>query len=114
MTVNTTIPLGKKTELDKYLKNNPRLGVVVIDDVDGAKVIQLLKTPMLDKLNKELKKINIMLSADLPADSTTYNIQGEGKDKMNPIIIVNIRTILFSAGDISGISGTISISVIKK
>ena len=50
--------------------------------LEGNKV-KFSPSSTLKKLNKELRPINMMLSVDVPADSTVFRITGDSKDKMN-------------------------------
>ena len=79
MTVVSTIPLGTKSALDQFLEKNPRLAMVVLE----GKKVKFLPTSVLEKLNKELRPINFMLSVDFPAKSTVFRITGDSKEKMN-------------------------------
>ena len=79
MTVVSTIPLGTKSALDQYLQKNLRVAMVV---VEGNKV-EFLGTSLLNQLNKELSFLNMMLGVKFPAESTTFRIIGDSKNKMN-------------------------------
>jgi len=79
MTVVSSIPLGTKSALDQYLQKNLRVAMVV---VDGNKV-KFLSTSLLNQLNKELSSLNMMLGVKFPAESTTFRIIGDSKNKMN-------------------------------
>ncbi len=78
MTIVTSIPMGTKKSLPNYLKENPRPLMLVVSD---NKII-LESTGSLKTLNSELKDINFMLSADLPAKSTIFRITSDSKKKI--------------------------------
>ena len=78
MTIVTSIPMGTKKSLPNYLKENPRPLMLVVSD---NKII-LESTGSLKTLNSELKDINFMLSADLPAKSTIFRITSDSKKKV--------------------------------
>ena len=78
MTIVTSIPMGTKNSLPNYLKENPRPLMLVVSD---NKII-LESTGSLKTLNSELKDINFMLGADLPAKSTIFRITSDSKKKV--------------------------------
>jgi hypothetical protein len=78
MTIVTTIPMGTKKSLPNYIKENPRPLMLKISE---NKII-LESTGSLKTLNSELKDINFMLSADLPAKSTIFRITSDSKKKV--------------------------------
>ena len=78
MTIVTSIPMGTKKSLPNYLKENPRPLMLVVSD---NKII-LESTGSLKTLNSELKDINFMLGADLPAKSTIFRITSDSKKKI--------------------------------
>ncbi len=87
MTIVTSIPMGTKKSLPNYLKENPRPLMLVVSD----NKIFLESTGSLKTLNSELKDINFMLSADLPAKSTIFRITSDSKKK-----VIVLATAVFS------------------
>ncbi len=81
MSLKTTMPLGIRENLDRYLQTNARLVAVMITN----NKIELHPTRYLKKLNDDLKGINFMLSAELPASTTNIRIIG---DDRKPLIIL--------------------------
>ena len=79
MTIVSTIPLGRKSGLSKYLQQNPRIAMVVVEN----EMVELQPTETLKKLDKELSNINFMLGAKLPASNTSFRIVSDSKKKVN-------------------------------
>jgi hypothetical protein len=78
MSIVTSVPMGTKKSLTKYIKKNPR---PIMLEVSENKIF-LKTTANLQTLNSELKDINFMLSADLPAKSTIFRITSDSKKKV--------------------------------
>ena len=79
MTVVSSIPLGNESSLELFLQQNPRIGMVIVQDG----VVTLKPTKTLSKLDKELKSINFMLGAKIPAKNTSFRIVSDSKKKVN-------------------------------
>ena len=79
MTVVSTIPLGNNSSLKKFLKQNPRIAMVVAESGE----LTLTPTSTLSQLDKELKNINFMLGAEIPAKNTAFRIVSDSKGKVN-------------------------------
>jgi len=79
MTVVTSIPIGSKVALKKYLEKNHRISMIEVKN----NTVKFLPTDMLRKMNKELSKISFMLSVKLPANHLIFNVIGDSKEKMN-------------------------------
>ena len=79
MTAVSSIPLGNKSALNKFLQKNPRVAMVVVEN--GTVLFKPTET--LKKLNKELSTINMMLDIDMPASKTKFRIVGDSKGKVN-------------------------------
>ena len=79
MTIVSTIPIGSSTALSKFLQQNPRIAMVVVE----KGMVTLLPTETIEKLDKELSKINFMLGLELPAKNTSFRIVSDSKGKVN-------------------------------
>jgi len=79
MTIVSTIPLGSSTALKKFLQQNPRIAMVVVE----KGVVTLQPTETIEKLDKELSKINFMLGLELPAKNTSFRVVSDSKKKVN-------------------------------
>tara|TARA_B100000586_G_scaffold147707_1_gene107270 strand:- start:27 stop:680 length:654 start_codon:yes stop_codon:yes gene_type:complete len=79
MTIVSTIPIGSSTALSKFLQQNPRIAMVVVE----KGMVTLLPTETIEKLDKELSKINFMLGLELPAKNTSFRIVSDSKKKVN-------------------------------
>ena len=79
MTIVSTIPLGSSTALKKYLQQNPRIAMVVVENG----MVTLQPTETIEKLDKELSKINFMLGLELPATNTSFRVVSDSKKKVN-------------------------------
>ena len=79
MTVVSSIPLGSDSALKKFLQQNPRVGMVVVENG----MVTLKPTETLSKLDKELSNINFMLGAEIPAKNTAFRIVSDSKGKVN-------------------------------
>ena len=79
MTVVSSIPLGSDSALKKFLQQNPRIAMVVVENG----VVTLKPTETLSKLDNELSKINFMLGAEFPAGNTAFRIVSDSKGKVN-------------------------------
>jgi hypothetical protein len=79
MTIVSSIPLGSSSALSKFLKKNPRIAMVVVENG----MVTLQPTETLEKLDKELSKINFMLGVELPASNTSFRIVSDSKGKVN-------------------------------
>ena len=79
MTVVSSIPLGSDSALKKFLQQNPRIAMVVVENGE----VTLKPTETLSKLDKELSGINFMLGAEIPAKNTAFRIVSDSKGKVN-------------------------------
>jgi hypothetical protein len=79
MTIVSSIPLGSSSSLNKFLKKNPRIAMVVVENG----MVTLQPTETLEKLDKELSKINFMLGVELPAKNTSFRVVSDSKGKVN-------------------------------
>ena len=79
MTIVSSIPLGSSSALSKFLKKNPRIAMVVVENG----MVTLQPTETLEKLDKELSNINFMLGVELPASNTSFRIVSASKGKVN-------------------------------
>ena len=79
MTVVSSIPLGSDSALKKFLQQNPRIAMVVVENGE----VTLKPTETLSKLDKELSGINFMLGAETPAKNTAFRIVSDSKGKVN-------------------------------
>ena len=79
MTIVSSIPLGSSTELSKFLQQNPRIAMVVVENG----MVTLQPTETIEKLDKELSKINFMLGLELPAKNTSFRVVSDSKKKVN-------------------------------
>jgi len=79
MTIVSTIPIGSSTALSKFLQQNPRIAMVVVE----KGMVTLLPTETIEKLDKELSKINFMLGLELPATNTSFRVVSDSKKKVN-------------------------------
>ena len=79
MTIVSTIPIGSSSALKKFLQKNPRIAMVVVE----KGMVTLLPTETIEKLDKELSKINFMLGLELPAKNTSFRIVSDSKKKVN-------------------------------
>ena len=78
MTIVSTIPIGSSTALSKFLQQNPRIAMVVVENG----MVTLQPTETIEKLDKELSKINFMLGLELPAKNTSFRIVSDSKKKV--------------------------------
>ena len=78
MTIVSSIPLGSSNELSKFLQQNPRIAMVVVENGE----VTLKPTETLSKLDKELSGINFMLGAETPAKNTAFRIVSDSKGKV--------------------------------
>ena len=79
MTIVSSIPIGSSSALKKFLQKNPRIAMVVVE----KGMVTLLPTETIEKLDKELSKINFMLGLELPAKNTSFRIVSDSKKKVN-------------------------------
>ena len=79
MTVVSSIPLGSDSALKKFLQQNPRIAMVVVENGE----VTLKPTETLSKLDKELSNINFMLGAEIPAKNTAFRIVSDSKGRVN-------------------------------
>ena len=79
MTIVSSIPIGSSTELSKFLQQNPRIAMVVVENG----MVTLQPTETIEKLDKELSKINFMLGLELPAKNTSFRVVSDSKKKVN-------------------------------
>ena len=79
MTIVSTIPIGSSSALGKFLQKNPRIAMVVVE----KGMVTLLPTETIEKIDKELSKINFMLGLELPAKNTSFRIVSDSKKKVN-------------------------------
>ena len=78
MTIVSSIPIGSSTALSKFLQQNPRIAMVVVENG----MVTLQPTETIEKLDKELSKINFMLGLDLPAKNTSFRVVSDSKKKV--------------------------------
>ena len=78
MTIVSTIPLGNSSSLKKFLQQNPRIAMVVFE----KGMVKLQPTETIEKLDKELSKINFMLGLELPAKNTSFRVVSDSKKKV--------------------------------
>ena len=79
MTVVSSIPLGSDLAVKKFLQQNPRIAMVVVENG----MVTLQPTETIEKLDKELSKINFMLGLELPAKNTSFRVVSDSKKKVN-------------------------------
>ena len=79
MTIVSTIPIGSSSALKKFLQKNPRIAMVVVENG----MVTLQPTETIEKLDKELSKINFMLGLELPATNTSFRVVSDSKKKVN-------------------------------
>ena len=79
MTIVSSIPIGSSTALSKFLQQNPRIAMVVVENG----MVTLQPTETIEKLDKELSKINFMLGLELPAKNTSFRVVSDSKKKVN-------------------------------
>ena len=79
MTIVSSIPLGSKSALSKFLQKNPRIAMIVVENG----IVKFLPTKTIKKLDKKLSKINFMMGAELPAKNTSFRIASDSKKKVN-------------------------------
>ena len=79
MTIVSSIPLGSKSALSKFLQKNPRIAMVVVENG----IVKFLPTKTIKKLDKKLSKINFMMGAELPAKNTSFRVVSDSKKKVN-------------------------------
>ena len=79
MTIVTSIPLGSKVALNKFIQQNPRVAMIVVEN----EMVTLKQTETLTKLDSDLSKMNFMLGAEVPAKNTTFRIVSDSKGKVN-------------------------------
>ena len=79
MTIVSSIPLGSKSALSKFLQKNPRIAMIVVENG----IVKFLPTKTIKKLDKKLSKINFMMGAELPAKNTSFRVASDSKKKVN-------------------------------
>ena len=79
MTIVSSIPIGSSTALSKFIQQNPRIAMVVVENG----MVTLQPTETIEKLDKELSKINFMLGLELPATNTSFRVVSDSKKKVN-------------------------------
>ena len=79
MTIVSSIPLGSSTALSKFFQQNPRIAMVVVENG----MVTLQPTETIEKLDKELSKINFMLGLELPAKNTSFRVVSDSKKKVH-------------------------------
>ena len=79
MTIVSSIPLGSKSALSKFLQKNPRIAMIVVENG----IVKFLPTKTIKELDKKLSKINFMMGAELPAKNTSFRIASDSKKKVN-------------------------------
>ena len=79
MTIVSSIPSGSDSVVKKFLQQNPRIAMVIVENG----MVTLQPTETLSKLDNELSKINFMLGAEFPAGNTAFRIVSDSKGKVN-------------------------------
>ena len=79
MTIVSSIPLGSKSALSKFLQKNPRIAMIVVENG----IVKFLRTKTIKELDKKLSKSNFMMGAELPAKNTSFRIASDSKKKVN-------------------------------
>jgi len=73
MVIKCTVPMGTAAALKTYLAKNHRPFALTID----KSTVTLDKTEHLERLSQDLSGINMMLGAELPANSTMIRFVGD-------------------------------------
>ena len=81
--IETTVPLGTSDSLPKYLETNTRVIAfeVEADKVNQATKVSLIKTQFMEKLVRELRGVNMMLSVELPATKNALRVVSDSRDQ---------------------------------
>lgn len=79
MTIVSSIPSGSDSVVKKFLQQNPRIAMVIVENG----MVTLQPTETLSKLDNELSKINFMLGAEFPAGNTAFRTVSDSKGKVN-------------------------------
>ena len=79
MTIVSSIPSGSDSVVKKFLQQNPRIAMVIVENG----MVTLQPTETLSKLDNELSKINFMLGAEFPVGNTAFRIVSDSKGKVN-------------------------------
>ena len=79
MTIVSSIPSGSDSVVKKFLQQNPRIAMVIVENG----MVTLQPTETLSKLDNELSKINFMLGAEFPVGNTVFRIVSDSKGKVN-------------------------------
>ena len=80
LVIETTIPIGTLENLKKYLANNNRVAVLLVEDVIEELEVSLSSTDFADALNSELSDINFMLGFELPGDATHFRVISDSRN----------------------------------
>lgn len=76
MVIKCNIPIGNA---DTLKDSNSPVGLLVFEDAVIGNSVKLIKGHTFDTLNQDLKGINFMLSAELPANSTVFRVISDTK-----------------------------------
>lgn len=76
LVVDTKLPMGNREALQKYLAQNQRLAVLLVDE--GR--VSLESTDYLRSFDSELSGMNMMLGLDLPAKRTLFNVVSDSRE----------------------------------
>ena len=79
LVIETKIPLSKKAPYKKFIKEKGKRAAVV--GVFGKKLYFLVSKPGRTALNKELKKVNYMISLDKTIKRACYRIVSDSRKK---------------------------------
>lgn len=92
--VETKVPMVPATKAAGMIQSQRPL---IYLEVDGG-LVTLRRTPHLEVLNRELRNLNIMLGAKLPARSTVFAVVGDRPPKAQTVeataVFVNDRPVL--------------------
>ena len=80
LVIETTIPIGTLENLKKYLANNNRVAVLLVEDLIEELEVSLSSTDFADALNSELSDINFMLGFELPGDATHFRVISDSRN----------------------------------
>jgi len=80
LVIDTKLPMGRSEEVEVYLTSNYRLAALIVSE----EKVTLKTTGLLKSLDHELKSMNLMLGAKLPAGDTKFNLIS---DSRNPVAV---------------------------
>ena len=75
LVIDTKLPMGRKELLDQYLQKNPRVAAIVV----GKEEVRLTTTGSLNSLSRDIRGLNMMLSVDMPAKHTYFNLVSDSR-----------------------------------